>query len=470
VWAASLTLAPSLASAQQPPPARPPPAAQSVPEFAPPANVPAPPGANAPSSVAPPTGPVAAGGPATESAGEAPFAFGDFTWMNGQSRQKDFPLQLSKYVTVSLYLDAYYAYSANAPRDNTLTGSASVGRHNEFQINLASVGAEWNYKNVIGRLSLQAGSMLNIVQDLDGTVARGRSLTTQNLRYIREATLGYHFDVAHGLNVEGGIFMSYIGLESYLLAENWNYNRSLVCDFTPFYFTGVRAQFYPARNVKIEPWLMNGWQSYGNWNKAPSAGMATRWSPREALSLMLNLYVGNDTRNDESRIRFHSDHSIVGRYYHEPESGFLSKAAFSINNHAGFESGGAGTGLEDAHMVGTSIANRFWFARDTYALTVRAEAISNKGRYLAQYPAPGFASGNGEDLRMLGLTVTGEVMPTDFLSFRAEMVARRSSVPFFAGRRGTTSPDGFQDTADPSFVPDVSRGQVLFTVSANARL
>ncbi len=428
------------------------------------------PAAPPPPAAAPPTGPAvgpaAADGPVTE----APFAFGDFTWMNGQSRQKDFPLQVSKYVTFSLYLDAYYAYSLNAPRDNTLTASASVGRHNEFQINLASIGAEWNYKNVIGRLSVQAGSMLNIVQDLDGTIARGRSLTAQNLRYIREATVGYHFDVDHGLNVESGIFMSYIGLESYLLAENWNYNRSLVCDFTPFYFTGARAQYYPTRNLKIEPWLMNGWQSYGNWNKAPSAGMATRWSPSEALSLILNVYVGNDTRNDEGRLRFHSDHSIVGRYYNAPEAGFLSKAAFSINNHVGFESGGAGTDLEDSHMVGTSIANRFWFARDTYALTVRAEAISNKGRYLAQYPAPGFASGNGEDLRILGLTMTGEVMPVDFFSLRAEMVARRSSVPFFADRRGTTSPDGFQDTADPSFVPDLSRGQVLFTLSANVRL
>ena len=33
--------------------------------------------------------------------------------------------------------------------------------------------------------------------------------TIDHFRYIREATVGYHFDVARGLNVEGGIFMSY---------------------------------------------------------------------------------------------------------------------------------------------------------------------------------------------------------------------------------------------------------------------
>ena len=87
--------------------------------------------------------------------------------MNGQSRQKDFPLKpFGDAVTLSLYLDTNFAYSANHPRDNTFTGTASVPRHNEFNVNLASVGLEWNYKNIIGRLSLRYGSMISIVQDL----------------------------------------------------------------------------------------------------------------------------------------------------------------------------------------------------------------------------------------------------------------------------------------------------------------
>ena len=104
---------------------------------------------------------------------EVTFAWGDTTWMNGQSRQKTFPLgSIGNAVTPSIYLDVNYAFSHNRPRDNTLTGSASVGRHNEVGINLASIGLEWSYQHVIGRASVQYGNMLNIVQDLDGTVAR----------------------------------------------------------------------------------------------------------------------------------------------------------------------------------------------------------------------------------------------------------------------------------------------------------
>ena len=182
----------------------------------------------------------------------APFAFGDFTWMNGQNRQKSQPLSNS-FATVNLYLDTYYGYSFNKPRDDTIVGSGAVGRNTEWQINNATIGVETNYKNVLGKLTLQTGNQLAVTQDLDGTVNRGRNLSVINNKYIGEALGGYHFDKLDGINVQAGYFYSYIGLESYLLGENWNYNRSFLSDFTPFYFSGARVQIYPTDKIKIEP-------------------------------------------------------------------------------------------------------------------------------------------------------------------------------------------------------------------------
>lgn len=392
----------------------------------------------------------------------------DYTWMNGQSRQKDFPLTFSDHVTMSLYLDTYYAYSFNQPKDDTLTGSASVGRHNELQINLASIGLDWSYENVIGRILLQYGSMLNIVQELDGTTGRGRTLSTDGLKYIREATLGYHFDAGYGINLEMGMFMSYIGLESYLLGENWTYNRSIVCDFTPFYFTGIRAQFFPTKNLKIEPWLMNGYQTYGKWNQAPAGGLAFRWNPEEWIALIANVYAGTDTRGDEDRARVHHDHSVLVRYYDSPTSKGVSKAAFSVNNHLGFEAGGDGPGIEDAHFIGTAISNRVWFFQNYFALVGRLDLIQHGGGYTAQFPPPGFVA--GDDFRLWGVTGTFEVMPTSYFGIKTEVMYRASNKEFFAGEGGTTSPDGFRDTEDPTFVPDTEKDQLLLTIGANFRL
>ena len=61
---------------------------------------------------------------------------------------------------------------------------------------------------------------------------RGRNLTVANNKYIGEALAGYHFDPLNGVNVEAGYFYSYIGLESYLLGENWNYTARS-CPISP---------------------------------------------------------------------------------------------------------------------------------------------------------------------------------------------------------------------------------------------
>lgn len=418
----------------------------------------------APPKTAPP---VEAPPASTPAAKKVPFADADYTWMNGQSKQKTFPLA-GDVVTPSLYLDTYYAFSLNRPKDNTLTGSASVGRHNELQLNLASVGVDWNYHDVIGRVLLQFGSMLNIVQDLDGSVNRGRTISVSSLHNVREAALGYHFDAAYGVNVEAGIFMSYVGLESYLLAENWSYNRSLVSDFVPAYFSGVRTQIFPTKTLKVEPWLMNGYQSYGKWNQAPAGGLAFRWSPKERLALIANFYAGTDTRGAADRLRFHHDHSVLLRYYDAPGAKGVSKAAFSINNHAGFERGGGGPGASHAHFLGTAVANRVWFLEDHLAVVARLDLLKHPSGYTAQYPPPGFSA--GDDFTVWGVTGTVEIMATDFFSLRPEVMYRRSNVPFFAGRGGTTSADGFVDGPTDGFVPDARKDQVLLTLGANFRL
>jgi hypothetical protein len=400
----------------------------------------------------------------------APFAFGDFTWVNGQSRQKDFPLAFNKAIALNVYVDAYYAFSLNRPYDDTITGSATLARHNELQLNLASIGAEWNWRHIIGRLSLQYGTMISIVQDQDRSVDRGTGISAADLRYIKEATLGYHWDVQSGVNLEAGIFLSYIGMESYLLAENWLYTRTLACDSTPFYFQGIRTQWFPTDKWKIEGWFMNGWQTYAKWSFEPSGGLSLRWSPWEWIAMVANFYVGADTPNEPDRVRFHHDDSVNVRVYNRPLSRRVSKVAFSINNHFGFQQGGIGPGITQAYMGATAAALRVWFHRDLWALTVRGEYFTNPSRYLVPFaPNNWGVVAPGNDFKMVGVTGNVELMPTDFFSVRAEVNYRHANVPFFAGSDGTTSASGFLPLSS-TFVPNLKRDQVLFILAANFRL
>jgi len=401
----------------------------------------------------------------------APFAFGDFTWMNGQSRQKSQPLSNS-IATVNLYLDTYYGYSFNQPRDDTIVGSGAVGRNTEWQINNATIGLDTNYKNVLGKITLQTGNQAAVTQDLDGTVNRGRNLTVANNKYIGEALAGYHFDKLNGINVEAGYFYSYIGLESYLLAENWNYNRSFLSDFTPFYFSGARVQIFPTDKIKIEPWFMNGYQTYGKWSKNNSVGLSNYWRPRESLGFVANFYMGTDTKDDPHRKRFHHDDSVLVRYFNSPSARWISKAAVSLNNHYGFQWDGVNPFPgRRSYMLGSALANRIWFHHDLFAWSFRAEGVTNPGRYLALAPlASGFLPGpDNYSLKLWDLTSTFDVLPTDFLAFRFEFISRHSNVPYFAGRGGTTSLDGWQGTPG-FFVPDVAKHENRLTFAINWRM
>ncbi|HLZ17795.1 MAG TPA: outer membrane beta-barrel protein [Cyclobacteriaceae bacterium] len=412
-----------------------------------------------------------------------PFEGMDLTWINGQNRQRNFPLVLTDRKTGETvctgvaYFDGYYNYNFARPIDNTQTISSTIGRSNEFTLNLASIGIESNYKNIIGRVWLQAGQMLSIVQDLDQTVHKGRNTPVNNVKFIREAAAGYHFDKWYGLNVEMGIFMSYIGLESYMLQENWSYQRSLVCEFTPFYFSGARVQAFPAKKYKVELWLMNGWQTYSNYNQGISVGASNYYRPSENVQLVANFYCGRDTRNS-SRIRFHHDNSIVVRYFKNRSSNGISQAGLSLNMHYGFQSGDGVTASEQ-YMTGFALANRLWFAQNKLGLTFRVDALTNPGLYLA--PSPSDVKPNAftlamsndpkQQLNLFQSTVTFDVMPNDHVTFRFEYGFRQSNVPYFAGPGGTTSPDGWSTTPiPPGWQPDLRKTENRLLFAMDFRL
>ena len=213
----------------------------------------------------------ASAGDASTSEAEAPFAFADFTWLNGNSRTKDSPLD-SKVFTGEFRADISYIYDFNHPQDHTLSGTSESGRTGEFQVQQLGVGGDFHYGNVRGRLMTQFGLYSTMTPRNDASPGRGQWNLADAYRYLSEAYGGYHFNVLHGINVDAGIFMSYVGLFSYYNFDNWAYQPSYVSSNTPWFFNGIRVQIFPTEKLKIEPWLVNGWQSYGVFNGRPGGG------------------------------------------------------------------------------------------------------------------------------------------------------------------------------------------------------
>ena len=222
-----------------------------------------------PSSAATP----AASGPA-EAAKVEPFSDADWTWLNGNPRTKDVVWD-SKFFTPEIRADVNYVFDFNHPTDHSIGGSSELFRSQEIQLEQLGLGGDFHYDNVRARFMTQFGMYSATTPRNDPSVGHGQWDLVSAYRYLSEAYGGYHFDVMHGVNVDAGIFLSYIGLFSYYNFDNWAYQPSFVSSNTPWFFEGVRIQFFPTAHLKIEPWIINGWQSYASANHTPRARRPT---------------------------------------------------------------------------------------------------------------------------------------------------------------------------------------------------
>ena len=386
-----------------------------------------------------------------------PFAFADFTWLNGNPRTKEVPLD-TKFFTPEIRADVDYVYDFAHPKDDTIGGSSEIFRSNEVHVTQLGVGGDFHYDNVRARLMTQFGLYSETTPRNDASPARGQWNLADAYRYLSEAYGGYHFNVLHGVNVDAGIFMSYVGLFSYYQFDNWTYQPSYVSSNTPWFFNGVRVQIFPSEHLKIEPWFVNGWQSYGRFNNRPGIGMQILWRPNGWLSVLGNQYaLGEDALNTPGRVRYHTDDSIQIKYYDNPER-FLDKAAFSLTGDMGCEHGGgvscAGNSAKGPKQsfLGYMLYNRFWFDNDKYGLTIGGGQINNPGRYLVLLPpingatatsgTPYFTENPGDPYKAWDISGTFDWMPSQYITFRWEYNHRAANVPYFSGSGGVTPPGG----------------------------
>jgi hypothetical protein len=422
-----------------------------------------------------------------------PFAYADWTWLNGNPRNKD-AVWDSKFFTPEVRFDTSYVTDFNHPKDDTIGGSTEIFRSNEIQMDQISFGGDFHWQNVRGRILTMNGLFATTTPRNDASVGRGQWDLRDAYRYVSEAYGGYHFNVNHGLNVDAGIFVSYIGLFSYYNFDNWAYQPSYVSSNTPWFFSGVRIQWFPTDKLKIEPWIINGWQSYARSGSKPGLGGQILWRPKPWVSLVFNNYgMGEDTlgtgNGQAGRSRIHTDDSVEVKYYDKPNR-FLDKMAFSFTGDLGCEYGTGNSSVEGVNchhdkknpdgtfnsrkqtFAGWMLYNRFWFKKDLFGLTLGGGVMDNPGRYLTLLPpingadaisgSPYFTQNPGDPFKAWDATATFDWMPRQYITFRAEYGYRHASVPYFTGPGGITPSGGNTGTPAvlvPGFTPDLRKDE-----------
>jgi hypothetical protein len=290
-------------------------------------------------------------------------------------------------------------------------------------------------------------------------------------------------------------------LFSFYNFDNWAYQPSYVSSNTPWFFMGIRIQVFPTPHFKIEPWIINGWQSYGSSNNRKGLGGQIKWTPRPWLDIISNNYgLGHDDLYTPNRGRIHTDDSVEIKYYDKPAK-FIDKMAFSFTGDLGCEFGpsmttaqgnyiqgvGCHGNTKDANslgenstpnnanlndivngklnrfapgvdpkqsFVGWMVYDRTWFKHDKYGLTIGGGQINNPGRYLVLVPpingetapsssinSPYFPFNPGDPFKAWDVSATFDYMPKQWLTLRVEYDFRHADEAYWTGHGGTTPPN-----------------------------
>lgn len=310
------------------------------------------------------------------------------------------------------FVDGYYAYDFDRPANFDRSYTTQPARHNEFNINLAFVEVKLDGQRVHGRLALQAGT--SVQANYAGEPTNGSVSGPSVSRFIQEAFAGYK--VADNLWIDGGIFFSHIGNESFVSRDNWNYSRSLVGDYTPYYEAGVRAVWQTTPKLASTLVIVNGWQNISETNSGKSVGLRLDFTPNSRVTLSYDNLVGNEQPDSlPSRLRIFNE--VIAKFQVTDAFGVAATYDYGVQRRA---SGAAGD--DTWHGVALTAKRQLSSA---VALNARLEYFGDPGQVLVAVPP------NATSFRSAGASIGIDVAPQPRVLWRTELRGFSSRTPVF---------------------------------------
>jgi hypothetical protein len=298
------------------------------------------------------------------------------------------------------FVDVAYLWNGNRPANhqNFVPGSGTTGHQaNELTLNLAQV--QWtratSATEPVGfTLALVAGEGADVVH-------AGEPRGADAWRHLYQASLAYR--LRNGVVLEAGVYPSHIGFEGFYAKDNWNYTRSWLGEFSPYYQTGVKASYAFNSNWSGQFHLLNGWQLINDNNDGKAIGTQLAYA-NGPLSASFNTFVGREL----DQMRTFGDLVVLYRVTPKLQLGASVDA-----------------GASDVRWRGIAGYAR-WSIDDRHAIALRAEHFRD--------PHNGI-SGTPQTLREA--TLTYEMRPREQLTLKLETRYDRSTADVFGKGNGS---------------------------------
>lgn len=257
-------------------------------------------------------------------------------------------------LTIGGYVDAYYGYDFNEPRNQERAYFVSMARHNEMTVNLAYLSFRYEAANIRAVFTPAVGTYMNANYAAE-------SLTLKN---ILEGYAGVK--LGRNVWVDAGVFGSPYTNEGPISKDQLMYSRSFAPEYVPYYLSGLRAQIPMGEKWKFTLYLLNGWQLIQDNNTGKSLGTQLEWKPSEKVLINWNTYIGeeNSATRPDFRNRYFTDlYTVIN-----PEGKFSATACVYVGVQ------------ERKDTLQNRLENDIWFNANVIGRYRFTEKLSLSGR------------------------------------------------------------------------------------------
>lgn len=327
-------------------------------------------------------------------------------------------------LTFSGYVETYYSYDFNAPDNHTKPGFIySHNRHNELNLNLGYVKANYTKDNVRGNLAVMAGTYANA----------NLATEPETLKNVYEANVGVKISKEHNLWIDAGIMPSHIGFESAVGKDCATLTRSILADNSPYYEAGAKIGY----TSKSEKWYLaamylNGWQRIQkiDGNHTPAFGTQVTYKPSNKTVLNWSTYAGNEQPDTIKKWRYFNN------FYG------LFKVSEKLNLTAGFDIGAQQSvnGGSDYDVWYSPVLIAQYKPLAKIRLAARAEYYQDKRGVI-------IATGTENGFKTCGFSANFDYLPADNVMFRIEARTLNSKDDIFVRNDSPTNNSVFITTA-----------------------
>jgi len=298
-------------------------------------------------------------------------------------------------VTLSGFVDTYYAFNFNQPTHLGTTGALPPGfegntlqffdnNTNQFSLNAVELVADKAPDATAGGTG-RAGYHVGVIYGqaaaaINGNLFTGvaNNPTDFNNIALKEAYVDYIAPIGKGLTITVGKFVTPAGAEVIESNANWNYSRSILFYYAiPYFHFGVNAKYTFNPKWSLTGYMVDGWNNSQEPNTGKTYGVSVAWTPNAKWAVTENYLAGPQ-----------DDIALGTGYVGKPNDNWRqledatiaytpnAKWAFQVNGDYGY---GDKTGDNDT-AAGNSNADQWYGAAGYLKYT-----LSSKSYFAARY-------------------------------------------------------------------------------------